>query len=523
VVPPGGACTGTAPARACKLLASRSAGLLAQLRIAAVQARVERVEGLADQVDEVSRQAATQIRSLMRAFRQDALVAATDEASAGGRPWITRRHARSAMNDPIFQTFIVGVALNLAAAGVAFYLWSERRSERFLLFWALAWTAGLLRWLIHYPAESRAGLRMVEGLMIPMTMFFMVLGSYDLLPNRPWRHRMIVGLTAVILLVHGTLGITTGLPIEMGYALFAAVLGFCVACAWVAFRSTGLEGYVFVSATCLYQLGVVAVLLFRSGGQVANSIIVPLYNLPLMLSIVLIAFQRHRRQLRTTAEEVRQLYVRLANVEDDERRALHAALHDRVGANLAALRIELDVASSMMSPTESSGVQRHLAGAREIATETIVMARDLMAELRPSALDDYGLVAALRNFAESQGSRMDLSIDVVGEDLTPRPDMLVEGALFRIAQEAVINAARHASATRVGLRVGARDGRVSLTIEDDGVGFDLRAPGVGPAHWGLKNMRERARAVGGTLVVETAPGSGTRVTAEAPSVANEGR
>lgn len=79
-----------------------------------------------------------------------------------------------------------------------------------------------------------------------------------------------------------------------------------------------------------------------------------------------------------------------------------------------------------------------------------------------------------------------------------------------------MNAARHASATRVAVAFGERDGRVILTVRDDGIGFDLDAPGIDPDHWGLKSMRERARAIGGILHVESAPGAGTRVTAEVP-------
>jgi signal transduction histidine kinase len=93
---------------------------------------------------------------------------------------------------------------------------------------------------------------------------------------------------------------------------------------------------------------------------------------------------------------------------------------------------------------------------------------------------------------------------------------LVESSLFRIAQEAVMNAARHASATRVAVAIAERDGRVILTVRDDGVGFDLDAPGTDADHWGLKSMRERARAIGGMLHVESAPGAGTRVTAGVP-------
>jgi signal transduction histidine kinase len=144
------------------------------------------------------------------------------------------------------------------------------------------------------------------------------------------------------------------------------------------------------------------------------------------------------------------------------------------------------------------------------------MARDLMAGLRPPALDDFGLVAALRTLAETQSSRLNLQIDVAGDEVTPRPAGLVESSLFRIAQEAVMNAARHASATRIAVAFAEHDGRVMLTVRDDGVGFDPDAPGTGPDHWGLKSMRERARAIGGVLHVESAPGAGTRVTAEVP-------
>jgi signal transduction histidine kinase len=239
------------------------------------------------------------------------------------------------------------------------------------------------------------------------------------------------------------------------------------------------------------------------------------------LLVVTLLVQRSRRlkaeeDLKASVDEMRQLYLRFANVEDDERRALHTELHDQVGANLSAMRIELDVIASLVARSESANALGHLKSAREVAIETSAMARDLMAELRPPALDDYGLVAALRTFAESQATRLSLAIEVAGQDLLPRPSRMVEGALFRIAHEALMNSARHASAKRVTLAVVARAGHVVLTIEDDGAGFDLNAPGVGPDHWGLKNMRERAWGIGGTLRIDTAPGAGTRITAEAP-------
>jgi signal transduction histidine kinase len=420
------------------------------------------------------------------------------------------------MNNSLVQTYIVAITIHLAGVGIAFYLWTENRAERFLQFWTLAWTAGLVRWLLHYPAKFSPPLRAIEVMFISVTMFFMVLGSYDLIPGKPWKQKFVVGATALVLLAYGVAANTIRMPLELGYALFAAVLAFVGGCMWVAYRSTRLSGYVFAGVTCLCQLVLVGVMLVERGEGIADSIIVPLYNIPLILSIVVIAHQRDRRQLQASAAEMRQLYMRLAHVEDDERRALHAELHDQVGANLSALRLGLDVAATLLSRNDASSAERHLDGARVVAAETIGMTRDLMAGLRPPALDDFGLVAAVRTLAESQSSRLNLQIDVAGDDVIPRPGRLVESSLFRIAQEAVMNAARHASATRVAVAFAERDGRVIMTVRDDGVGFDLDAPGTDPDHWGLKSMRERARAIGGMVYVESAPGAGTRVTAEVP-------
>jgi signal transduction histidine kinase len=413
------------------------------------------------------------------------------------------------MNDSLVQMYIVVITIHIAAIGMAFYLWTENRAERFLLFWTLVWCAGLVRWLLHYPAGFSPPLRVIEGMFISLVAFFMVLGSYDLIPGKPWKQKSVVMATALVLVTYGVAANLVKLPLELGYALVAMVLAFVGGCMWVAYRSTRLPGYIFAGVTSLWQLGVYSVMLVDRGAGVADSIIPPLYNIPLLLSIVVIAHQRDRRQMRD-------LYMRLAHVEDDERRTLHAELHDQVGANLAALRLELDVAASLLSRNEAPSVERHLGGARAVAAETMAMARDLMAGLRPPALDDFGLVAALRALAESQSSRLNLQIDVAGDDVTPRPGRLVEISLFRIAHEAVMNAARHASATRVAVAIAERDSRVILTVSDDGVGFDLDAPGTDQDHWGLKNMRERAHAIGGTLHVETAPGAGTRVTADVP-------
>jgi hypothetical protein len=200
------------------------------------------------------------------------------------------------MNDPLVQTCIVGAATNLAGAAIAFYLWTERRSERYLLFWGWAWTTGLMRWLIHYPAEFSPPLRALEGVNIAVTMFFIVLGSYDLLPAKPWRQRSVVAATGLVLVVYTIAANRLRLPLEMGYALFAAVLAFCAICMGIGYRAERLNGYAFAAGTFAYQFGVVALLLLGLGRDVANSVVAPLYNIPLALSIVVIAYQRQRRR-----------------------------------------------------------------------------------------------------------------------------------------------------------------------------------------------------------------------------------
>jgi signal transduction histidine kinase len=543
------------------------------------------------------------------------------------------------LNAPVLQTCIVGATVNAAGAAIAAYLWNQLRSERYLLFWAGAWTIGTLRWMIHLPADSLPALRAFEaGVLIPVILLLSILGAYALLPSRPWAARTVAIAAAAAALAYGALANLMRAPIEMSYALFALVLLVPAACLWIAYRATAISGYAFAAVTFACQSVYVGSALGALGTDVANNVVAPLFNVPLALSLVVIAYQRHQRQLvesertlqklvdtaptpilitrppngeveranalarevlgfepgpvsgmadvdqRVTADlkvrcerlytelgrgarvvgreilidrageprtlmvnadrleledgpryvfsfydftdlrraeaelrastlEMQKLYLRLGTVEEDERRALHRELHDRVGANLSALRLELDVATTLLARDDAEGVRRHLQNAQQVTKDTISMSRDLMAELRPPALDEFGLVAALRSLAESQARRLELSIEVSGNELSPRPAPFVETVLFRIAQEALMNSVKHASAERIGISLSDGGDTLRLSVEDDGEGFDVHVP-TGPRRWGLQNMDERARSIGGMLRVESVPGTGTRVTVE---------
>ena len=152
---------------------------------------------------------------------------------------------------------------------------------------------------------------------------------------------------------------------------------------------------------------------------------------------------------------------------------------------------------------------------RELVRSTLQDVRRLAVELRPKALDDFGLVAALErltdNFAEQTGMTVEFVPNLPGDGRFP-PE--VETALYRLVQESLTNIVKHARATSVSIVLTAKAGSVAVIIEDDGIGFEPeRESGDGI---GLLGMRERVGLFGGRLVLESRPGAGTTIVAEVP-------
>lgn len=221
------------------------------------------------------------------------------------------------------------------------------------------------------------------------------------------------------------------------------------------------------------------------------------------------AVKRQREQLRALARQ-------LAEAQETERKQLAIELHDQVGQNLTALGINLNLIKThlagLLSPDHS--VQLRLDDALTLVEHTTECIRDVMVSLRPPVLDDYGLVAALRWYSSQLASRVGLTIQVQGKNPSPRLAPSVENALFRIAQEALTNVAKHAQATEVTITIEGHAGR--MTIADNGRGFELgRLAGEnGWGGWGLLTMTERAEAVGARCFITSSPGAGTQVIVE---------
>lgn len=211
------------------------------------------------------------------------------------------------------------------------------------------------------------------------------------------------------------------------------------------------------------------------------------------------------------------LAQRLVDAEELERHRIAGELHDRVGQNLSALNINLDIALGLL-PRESLEARMRLVDSLALLEDTLHAIEGLMAELRPPLLDEYGLGAALDHYVRGFSQRTGVRVEV--ED----PEELGGGlrreaaiALFRIAQEALANVARHAGAARAVVRLSREPGGTVLAVEDDGRGFDPGERLAQSRRWGMARMRERAAAIGGALELEARPGAGTRVRVVVPA------
>jgi two-component system sensor histidine kinase UhpB len=217
-------------------------------------------------------------------------------------------------------------------------------------------------------------------------------------------------------------------------------------------------------------------------------------------------------------ERLRAISAQLAEVEDLERQRLARELHDQVGQNLTALGINLNIIQMQIPENVSPSVRYHLEDSLSLVEQTTERIRDVMADLRPPVLDDYGLVAALRWYGEKIARRIEIPITVEGEEPSPRLDSHVENALFRIVQEALTNVTKHAQASFVKISVDVEGAILRLTLVDDGVGFDpedITQP-ENERGWGLLSITERAESVGGQCRIISSPNQGTRVIVELP-------
>jgi signal transduction histidine kinase len=192
-----------------------------------------------------------------------------------------------------------------------------------------------------------------------------------------------------------------------------------------------------------------------------------------------------------------------------ERNRLALELHDAVSQKLFSLVLNAEAAATLLD-RDANEARAQVVKLQELATQALDELRSLIFELRPPDLERDGLCGALRKHVDVLRRLQPTQIELKG-DLELAPDLRRDQDVFRIAQEALQNALRHAHATHILLRLRAEDGRLLLDVEDDGVGFDPEAADVRSQRLGLTSMEERAQRLGARLEVRSAQGAGTTV------------
>ena len=228
--------------------------------------------------------------------------------------------------------------------------------------------------------------------------------------------------------------------------------------------------------------------------------------------------ERLFQEVRNSQEQLAAVSQRLVETEELERRQIAQELHDQVGQNLTGLSINLNIIGSQVAGQNADAIRRRVTDSLHLVDATVARIRDVMAELRPAVLDDYGLLAGLRWLATRFSERICVPAVVEGNEFVPRLSPSHETALFRIAQEALNNVAKHAHASHVTIRIETVGASARMTISDDGVGFAPAESAAGQERmsWGLKLMHERARGAGGDLTIVSARSRGTTLTIQIP-------
>ncbi|MFW5691557.1 MAG: HAMP domain-containing protein, partial [Chloroflexota bacterium] len=217
---------------------------------------------------------------------------------------------------------------------------------------------------------------------------------------------------------------------------------------------------------------------------------------------------------RSLREHLREQYINgVIAAQENERKRIARELHDSTSQSLTSLLVGLQ---NLKHEHDAEKFDCHIDDLRTVIGATLDEVRALAWQLRPSVLDDLGLVSALDHTLQEFQRRYGLSVDFVASGLNGRLPMEIETTVYRVVQEGLTNIARYAQARSVSVTITLRRGRLRVIVEDDGVGFDVDAVRGRSESLGLQGIQERASLLGGSLAIESAPGKGTSLFIEIP-------
>jgi PAS domain S-box-containing protein len=240
--------------------------------------------------------------------------------------------------------------------------------------------------------------------------------------------------------------------------------------------------------------------------------------------------EQHQRDLLAQSqqmqEQLRHLSRQVLRAQEEERKRISRELHDVIAQTLAGINVRLATLKQGVG-FNSKGFERHLAHTQRLVAKSVDIVHQFARDLRPTALDDLGLIPALHFFMKSFTARTGVRTQLTAFAGVDQLDIVRRTVLFRVAQEALTNVARHAYASRVEVNIQKLPGGIGMKIKDDGQAFRVERAlqANGSKRLGLLGMRERLEMVGGHFRVESAPGQGTTIIAQIPSgkVASRGR
>jgi two-component system sensor histidine kinase UhpB len=224
--------------------------------------------------------------------------------------------------------------------------------------------------------------------------------------------------------------------------------------------------------------------------------------------------KRAAKELEEANHQLRLLSRRLFEVQEEERRHLARELHDEIGQALTAAKINLQSVTGNGGNANFARLQETTA----ILDRLLGQVRQISLDLRPSMLDDLGLVPALRSLLDQQGRRASVAVRLSTENMPKNLDPEIQTTCFRIAQEAITNAVRHADATRINVDLRCENGKFRLLIRDNGIGFDVKSAQAQTVGLGLIGIKERAALVGGRAKIISSPKQGTTIEVSLPLV-----
>ncbi len=218
------------------------------------------------------------------------------------------------------------------------------------------------------------------------------------------------------------------------------------------------------------------------------------------------------QEIEQARSELKELSARLVVAQEDERKAISRELHDEVGQTLSAMLVGLGNLAADLPPAVAAVAGRHLASIRSLAEASVRSVRNITLLLRPSMLDDLGLLPALQWQARELSKRSGLVVDVAADNVPENLSDEYKTSIYRVVQEALHNCEQHAHATHLRVTVRRQEGSLVLSIQDDGRGFQPETE----RGMGLLGIEERIANLGGTLTIDSELGNGSLMIAKLP-------